>query len=107
MSLPDWSLRRDLLFSTFDEALAEVDRLLAGLYERRGNWDLAQACDHLADAFEGSMRGFDFGAPWVVQAVIGKVAVWYVLRYRSIPFRPKMPRRLEPQPGKNPAECAG
>jgi len=42
MSLPDWSLRRQLLLTSFDEALSEVDRLLAGPCEQRGNWDLAQ-----------------------------------------------------------------
>ena len=87
MSLPNWSLRRPLEFRTFDEALAEVDQLLAGPYERRGNWDLSQACDHLADTFEGSMRGFDFGAPWVIRGLIGKLA-----------------QRLNPQPGKDPAQ---
>ena len=104
MSLPDWSLRRTLEFRTFDEALAEVDQLLAAPYERRGNWDLSQACDHLADTFEGSMRGFDFGAPWVIRGLIGKLALRYVLHFRSIPFRPRMPQRLNPQPGKDPAQ---
>lgn len=105
MALPDWSLRRELRFQAFDEALAEVDRLHAGAYERRGNWDLAQACDHLADTFDGSMRGFTFAAPWAIRAMFGKFALWYVLRYRSIPIRPRMPRDQEPPPGKDPIAC--
>jgi hypothetical protein len=105
MPLPDWSLRRDLTFRTFDDALAEVDRLLARPYERRGNWDLAQACDHLADAFDGSLRGFSFAAPWFIRALFGKLGLWYVLRYRSIPIRPRMPKDQEPVAGKNPQAC--
>jgi hypothetical protein len=106
MNPADWSLRRDLNFRTSDEALAEVDRLLAAPYERRGNWDLAQVCDHLADAFDGSIHGYSFAAPWIIRALLGKPALWYVLRFRSIPIRARRPRDLDPQPGKDPAACA-
>jgi hypothetical protein len=105
-TLPDWSARRELEFQSFDEALAEVDRLLTGRYQRRGNWDLAQTCDHLAYSFEGSVRGFDFGVPRMVQMLIGQYALRYVLRNRRAPFRPRVPRRLEPPSGKDPQACA-
>jgi hypothetical protein len=104
-TLPDWSARREIEFHSFDQALAEVDRLLTQPYERRGNWDLAQACDHLAYSFEGSVRGFDFGAPRIVQALIGQYALRYVLRNRRAPFRPRVPKRLEPPSGKDPHAC--
>ena len=104
--LPDWSDRRDIEFQSFGEALAEVDRLLNGRYERRGNWDLAQACDHLAYSFEGSVRGFDFGAPRIVQALVGQYALRYVLKNRRAPFRPRVPKRLEPPSGKDPVASA-
>jgi hypothetical protein len=104
-TLPAWSLRRELLFCSFDEAIAEIDRLYTQPHRRLGNWDLAMACDHLAFSFDHSMHGFDFGMPRIVQAAVGKFALWYVLRYRTAPVRPMMPSRLEPQPGKDPAEC--
>ena len=103
--LPDWSERRNINFQSFDEALAEVDRLLANPYERLGNWDLAQACDHLAYSFEGSVRGFDFSAPRIVQALVGQYALRYVLKHRKAPFRPRVPKRLEPPSGKDPHAC--
>ena len=38
---------RSLEFHNFDEALAEVDRLHRGGYEKAGRWDLALRCDFL------------------------------------------------------------
>lgn len=104
-TLPDWAARRNLDFKTFDDALAEAEQLLNHPYERRGNWDLAQACDHLADSFEGSVRGFDFGAPRIIQSLVGQFALRYLLKHRRAPFRPRVPKRLEPPSGKDPGAC--
>ena len=39
--------QRQLTFKDVSEVLAEVDRLHRGGYEKLGQWDLAQVCDHL------------------------------------------------------------
>ena len=39
--------RRQLNFKSEDEVIAEIDRLRAGGYAKRGNWTLAQMCFHL------------------------------------------------------------
>jgi hypothetical protein len=102
-SLPNSSARRELRFQTFDQAIAEVDRLFAHGYERKGNWDLAQMCDHLATTFEGSVRGFGFGMPRVLQAMFGQFGLRYVLKNQRTPFRARVPKQLEPASGLDPA----
>ena len=98
-------MRRSLNFTTFEAVLAEAERLARSPYERVGNWDLAQMCDHLADAVYGSMHGFDFAAPWILRKTISPLALWYVLKKRRIPIRAKMPKRREPASGKDPSAC--
>ena len=65
-------MRRQLYFDSIDDALAEVDRLCKCNYECAGSWDLAQVCDHLASAFEGSRVGIPFKAPWPARKLIGR-----------------------------------
>jgi hypothetical protein len=48
--------RRDLSFSTLDEILPEVDRLLTG-HVTTGNWTLGQILHHLATAFRLTLLG--------------------------------------------------
>ncbi len=98
--------KRAILFDNFEDALAEVDHLLVTPYERCGKWDLGQICDHLGDAFEGSMRGYDFAAPWIITKLFAKPVLRQVLEKHRIPFTPRIPKRLVPLPGKDPRECA-
>jgi hypothetical protein len=50
--------RRTLTFATLDEAVRDAERLLANGYERAGNWDLAQCCQHLAVLMGWPIDGF-------------------------------------------------
>ncbi len=50
--------RRVLEFADFGEVLSDVENLYANGYEQRGQWDLAQVCDHLAMWVMFSMEGF-------------------------------------------------
>lgn len=52
------SSRRELRFDTLDDAVRDVEHLLAVGYEKAGNWDLAQCCGHLADWVAFPMDGF-------------------------------------------------
>src|SRR5829696_3292059 len=74
-------------------------------YQCLGNWDLAQVCDHLADAFHGSMHGFDMKIPWLVRKLVAPVVMHYVMAAKPLPFRARLPKRLEPLAGKAPAVC--
>src|SRR4051794_14935085 len=42
--------RRDLSFTSLEDVMAEVDRLLAG-HETVGRWSLGQICNHLGTSF--------------------------------------------------------
>src|SRR5215212_7863504 len=88
--------RRQLYFDNFEQALAEVDRLRDVPYERMGKWGLAQVCDHLASAFDGSMKGFSFSLNWPMRNLFGSIGLHYVLWLRRVPFRARVPRNLEP-----------
>jgi hypothetical protein len=50
--------RRQLKFASFDDVVAEVERLQAGGYDKAGTWDLAQVCDHLAAWATYPVQGF-------------------------------------------------
>ena len=52
--------RRKLSLSTYDEVIAELDRLQAAGYRQLGQWNLGQACGHLSHYLRGSLDGFDF-----------------------------------------------
>jgi hypothetical protein len=63
--------RRPLHFESFDELLADADRLAAADVDLLGNWSLGQVFRHLAIATNGSIDGFAFRLPrvstWVVR----------------------------------------
>ena len=92
--------RRRLNFQSFDQARAEVDRLQAQPYERCGNWDLYQMCDHLSDAMERcvSPAGFGFGMPWPVQALARTTVLPVVFWTGRIPAGTKVPEHRIPEP---------
>jgi hypothetical protein len=50
--------RRPLTFHDLDDVLRDVDALAAGGYDRAGNWDLAQACRHLAEWMRFAVDGY-------------------------------------------------
>jgi hypothetical protein len=56
--------RRKLKFASYDEVLADVDRLTAGPVKALGNWSPGQNFRHLARAYNGSIDGFTMTFPW-------------------------------------------
>ncbi|QDT18057.1 DUF1569 domain-containing protein [Alienimonas californiensis] len=61
---------RPLTFASVGEAPAEAERLLTGGYERRGNWDLRQVCDHCADWLAFPIDGYPPVPPWFKPALL-------------------------------------
>ena len=92
--------RRRLRFESFDQARAEVARLQAQPYDRCGNWDLYQMCDHVADAMERciSPGGFGFGMPRPIQTVARTTVLPLVLWTGRIPAGTKVPEHRIPNP---------
>ena len=76
--------RRNLDFSSSDEVIADIQRLQAAGYEKCGNWNLTQICQHLTETMKGGMDGFGFRLPWVLRATVAKWAFHYGLRKRKL-----------------------
>jgi hypothetical protein len=64
--------RRELRFESLDDAVRDAETLLARGYDRAGNWDLAQVCDHLADWLTYPVAGFP-RAPLPIRMMLGLV----------------------------------
>lgn len=61
--------RRKLRFESFDDVLADVERLYAGPVRTLGNWSLPQICDHLAAALNGAIDGLPLRSPWYLRLI--------------------------------------
>ena len=61
--------RRKLDYQSFDELLADADRLSSGNVKTLGNWSPGQIFQHLANAFNGSIDGFPDGFPWFIRTM--------------------------------------
>lgn len=91
--------RRKLHIRDFDALAAEAERLAATGYQKVGNWNLAQACEHLAIVMEGSLDGFKFPpASWFWRCVLGPaiirmtVGTWWMptgLQCPDVSFAPR------------------
>jgi len=68
--------RRDLRFQSIDEAIAEIDRIVAaetsGALRATGNWTAGQVFNHLATWLNFGWDGFpsSVNPPWFVRAVL-------------------------------------
>ena len=91
--------RRRLQFEDFDAVLDEVDRLRATGCAGVGNWDLAQVCDHLGFAIEGSVDGFPAKGPWWVRTFVGPRARRRLFAAGRMSSGVKIPERFTPKPG--------
>jgi hypothetical protein len=98
--------QRTLSFQNFDEVHAEVDRLHLGGYEKGGNWDLAQVCDHLRYFMEGSLDGWKFKVPWLIKTMFGKMALNGILTRRKMKAGVFTPHKPLPEPGGDEAVAA-
>jgi len=73
------AVRRPLEFTSLDQVMPEVDRLLQG-YTRQGNWSLGQMCQHLTISIRGSLEGFEGKGPWLLRVALGPTIKKQILR---------------------------
>ncbi len=91
--------RRVLRFESFDELLAECERLARleeqGKLRMLGNWSLAQIFEHLARGKEASIDGPPFRVPWYIRFV----GPWLKTRFltRGVPAGFKLPAKELPR----------
>ena len=61
--------RRQLKFASYDELLADLDRLTSGPIEVLGNWSPGQNFRHLAVVYNSSIDGFSMTFPLHIRLV--------------------------------------
>ena len=76
--------RRTLDFRNADDVVQEIERLRDGNYDRAGNWNLTQICQHLTATMDGGMDGFGFRLPWLLRATVSKWAFAHALKSRRL-----------------------
>ncbi|MGE3821922.1 MAG: DUF1569 domain-containing protein [Isosphaeraceae bacterium] len=89
--------QRALNFSTYDEAIAEIERLERTPHQRLGNWSLGQACRHLSYFYRGSLDGFGFMLPWPIRRFMGKPLLRKILHGQPLPVGARtIPKSVPP-----------
>lgn len=59
--------RRTLDYRSYDELLADADKLSHGNVKAIGNWSAGQVFQHLATAYNGSIDGLPAPFPWYMR----------------------------------------
>jgi hypothetical protein len=91
--------RRTLTFSGFGAVTSDLDRLHQGGYQKAGQWDLAQICDHLSYFIQGSLDGHAFKVPWLIRVLFGRLVLRRILKNRQMKVGGFTPQNPLPQPG--------
>jgi hypothetical protein len=91
--------RRPLDFHSYDELIADIDRLAAEPHRQTGQWDLATMCDHLAKTMNTVSDNRRATMPFIVRflsPVIGPMMLKRTLKTRSMPAGFKAPPEFTP-----------
>ncbi len=95
--------RRKLHYASFEDLLADADRLSKGPVKMLGNWSPGQVYKHLATVYNGSIDGFDVKFPAVFRAMAGMFKKKMISN--AMPAGMKLPSKLaekvQPSPVSN------
>ncbi len=70
------SMARNLRFNSLDEALQEIDRVLAASdVQTNGAWNVSQIFVHMAQSIEYSMTGYPENKPALFRKTIGRLVL--------------------------------
>ncbi len=76
--------RRTIDFRSANEVIDEIALLRGGAYDRAGNWNLTQICQHLSGTMDGGMDGFGFRVPWILRATVVEWGFRFALKRRKL-----------------------
>jgi hypothetical protein len=62
--------RRQLDYKSFEELLADAERMSAGDVKALGNWSPGQIFKHLANMYNGSIDGLPVTFPWAFRMLV-------------------------------------
>ena len=88
--------RRTVSYATYDDLLADAERLAGGEVRTLGNWSYGQILKHLAVAINWTIDGAQFTAPWPMRFVAQHFLKGTFLNKTLKPGF-KFPDRLRPQ----------
>ncbi len=78
-------LRREVRYESFDDLLADAERLAAGEVRTLGNWSYGQILKHLAKSLDASIDGVGFMLPGPVRLAM---KLLMMRRYLTKPLPP-------------------
>ena len=61
--------RRQVHYDSFDDLLADAERLASGDVQTVGNWTLGQIFQHLAQSMHSSIDGMNMKFPWLMKKI--------------------------------------
>lgn len=62
--------RREVHYDSYDDFLADAERLASSNVQTVGNWTLGQIFGHLAQTLNSSIDGTDMKFPWLVKKIV-------------------------------------
>lgn len=89
--------RRRLDFRSWDDLLADAERLARGGYDRAGKWSLAQALDHVGAGLRVAIAGSAKQMPWPMRMLARSCALPVMRSWRWIPAGIPAPVWWQPQ----------
>jgi hypothetical protein len=89
--------RRRLDFRSWEELLADADRLARVGYDRAGKWSLTQALDHVGAGLRVAVAGSSKRMPWVMRMSARSFALPVMRAWRWIPAGLPAPAWWQPQ----------
>lgn len=96
--MPDSTvMRRRLDFRSWDDLLADADRLADRGYDRAGKWSLAQVLDHVGAGLRVALTGPTRRMPWVMRMSARSFALPIMRSCRWIPAGIPAPTWWQPQ----------
>lgn len=90
-------MRRRLDFRSWDDLLADADRLADHGYDRAGKWSLAQVLDHVGAGLRVALTGPTRRMPWVMRMSARSFALPIMRSCRWIPAGIPAPAWWQPQ----------
>ncbi|MFM7519159.1 MAG: DUF1569 domain-containing protein [Planctomycetota bacterium] len=98
--------RRRVDFRSWEDVLADADRLVRGGYDRAGKWSLAQVLDHVGAGLRVAISGSANRMPWPMRMLARSAALPVMRRWRWIPAGIPAPRWWQPQVSRDADDAA-
>ena len=89
--------RRGVTFKSYDDVLADAERLAGNDAKTTGNWTLGQIFEHLAKSIHSSIDGTDMQFPWLMKKIFSLVMNKEKMLTRPIPPGYKIPKKGQAQ----------